>query len=85
MREIPFDSDRKLMTTVNRIDGKNIVIVKGAFDVMADRCIAGDLEAAAAEMNDRMGGEALRVLAVAYKEIDDAARRTRRPRRWRPD
>ena len=46
LAEIPFDSDRKLMTTVNRIDGKNIVIVKGAFDMMAVRCIAGDLEAA---------------------------------------
>ncbi|MEE1014414.1 MAG: HAD-IC family P-type ATPase, partial [Lachnospiraceae bacterium] len=34
LAEIPFDSDRKLMTTVNRIDGKNIVIVKGAFDIM---------------------------------------------------
>ena len=39
--ELPFDSDRKLMTTVNRIDGKNVVIVKGAFDVMASRCVKG--------------------------------------------
>ena len=37
--EIPFDSDRKLMITINRIDDKNIVIVKGAFDMMADKCI----------------------------------------------
>ncbi len=35
LAEIPFDSDRKLMTTVNRMDGKNVVIVKGAFDVLA--------------------------------------------------
>jgi len=67
--ELPFDSDRKRMTTVNRIDGRLIVIVKGAFDQLAPRCIAGDLERAK-EMNDRMGGEALRVLAVACKEID---------------
>ena len=46
LAEIPFDSDRKLMTTVNRVDGKNLVIVKGAFDVMADRCVAGDVERA---------------------------------------
>ena len=39
LAEIPFDSDRKLMSTVNRIDGQNIVIVKGAFDMMAQRCI----------------------------------------------
>ena len=67
--EIPFDSDRKLMTTINNIDGKNIVIVKGAFDVMASRCIAGDLDKAK-ETNNAMSENALRVLAVGYKEID---------------
>ena len=66
---IPFDSDRKLMTSVNVIDGKNVVIVKGAFDMMVPRCIKGDLEKAK-EMNDKMSSNALRVLAVAYKEID---------------
>jgi len=70
LAEIPFDSDRKLMTTVNKIDGKNIVIVKGAFDMMAPRCIAGDIEAAR-EMTNTMSADALRVLAVAYKEIDE--------------
>ncbi len=67
--ELPFDSDRKLMTTVNRIGGKNVVIVKGAFDVMASRCIVGDLERAR-QVNEVMSREALRVLAVACKEID---------------
>ncbi len=67
--EIPFDSDRKLMTTINNINGSNVVIVKGAFDVMAGRCIAGDLEKAK-EITEEMSGNALRVLAVAYKEID---------------
>ena len=69
LAEIPFDSDRKLMSTVNLIDGKNIVIVKGAFDVMMSRCIAGDL-AAAKKFTESMSEDALRVLAVAYKEID---------------
>jgi len=68
LAEIPFDSDRKLMSTVNRINGKNIVIVKGAFDVMASRCINGNLEKAA-QVNERMSRDALRVLAVGYKEI----------------
>lgn len=68
--EIPFDSDRKLMTTVNKIHGKNIVIVKGAFDVMASKCITGDLEKAKA-INEKMSKNALRVIAVAYKEISD--------------
>ena len=70
LAEIPFDSDRKLMTTVNRIDGKNIVIVKGAFDMMMPRCIAGDLSVAKT-MTESMSEDALRVLAIAYKEIDE--------------
>ncbi|MBR6729453.1 MAG: cation-translocating P-type ATPase [Clostridia bacterium] len=69
LAELPFDSDRKLMTTVNRFGDKNIVIVKGAFDVMMSRCISGDLEKAKA-INEEMSQNALRVLAVAYKEVD---------------
>ena len=69
LAEIPFDSDRKLMTTVNKISGKNIVIVKGAFDVMSSRCISGDLKKAK-QIMENMSKDALRVLAVGYKEID---------------
>ena len=69
LAEIPFDSDRKLMTTVNKISGKNIVIVKGAFDVMSSRCISGDLKKAK-QITENMSKDALRVLAVGYKEID---------------
>ena len=69
LAELPFDSDRKLMTTVNRIDGELIAIVKGAFDMMATRCVQGDLEAAR-EKNDEMSRQALRVLAVGYRKLD---------------
>ncbi len=69
LAEIPFDSDRKLMTTINRINRKNIVIVKGAFDVMESRCIEGDLDTAR-QINTGMSSDALRVLAIAYKEIE---------------
>lgn len=69
LAELPFDSDRKLMSTVNLMDGKNIVIVKGAIDMMAPRCIAGNLDRAKQFAED-MSKDALRVLAVAYKEID---------------
>ena len=69
MAEIPFDSDRKLMSTVNEIGGRKIVIVKGAFDMMAQRCVKGDLDQAR-QLTEAMSADALRVLAVAYKEID---------------
>ena len=69
LAEIPFDSDRKRMSTVNQINGKYIVIVKGAFDVMASRCVSGNLEAAQ-RITEQLSASALRVLAVAYKEID---------------
>ncbi|WP_435644940.1 calcium-translocating P-type ATPase, PMCA-type [Butyricicoccus porcorum] len=69
LAEIPFDSDRKLMSTINKIDGRYVVIVKGAFDVMASRCISGNLEAAQ-RITEQLSASALRVLAVAYKEID---------------
>ena len=67
---IPFDSDRKLMTSINEIGGKKYVIVKGAVDMMESRCVAGDFEKAKA-INDSMSARALRVLAVAYKEIQE--------------
>ncbi len=70
LAEIPFDSDRKLMTTVCRIDGQNVVIVKGAFDMMASRCVSGDL-GSAERIVESMSENALRVLAIGYKVIDE--------------
>ncbi len=67
--EIPFDSDRKLMTTIHNMDGKLIAIVKGAFDVMSSRCEKGDL-LTAKNVNEQMSSDALRVIAVAYKELE---------------
>ena len=69
LAELPFDSDRKLMTTVHDIDGKPVAIVKGAFDMMAPLCIKGDIESAKA-MTEAMSRDALRVLAVACKTLD---------------
>ena len=68
--EIPFDSDRKLMTTINLIEGQKVVIVKGAPEILLGRCTSGHVEEAAAA-NEAMGREALRVLAVAYKYVDE--------------
>lgn len=67
---IPFDSDRKLMTSVNNIDGKITVIVKGAFDVMASRCVSGNIDEAK-RFTELLSADALRVLAVGYKVIDE--------------
>ncbi|MFA7637218.1 MAG: calcium-translocating P-type ATPase, PMCA-type [Monoglobales bacterium] len=69
LAELPFDSGRKLMSTINDFDGKKVVIVKGAFDMLSLRCIKGDLEKAR-EITEQMSSDALRVLAVAYKEIE---------------
>ena len=68
--ELPFDSDRKLMTTVNLINGKPVAIVKGAFDVIAKRTVKGEVEKAKIAC-DEMSKNALRVLAIAYKELNE--------------
>jgi len=81
MGEVPFDSDRKLMTTINEVNGKYIVYTKGGVDELLARCnsyllngeIKQDLEAYAKivrKNNEEMAKEALRVLSCAYKEID---------------
>lgn len=66
--EIPFDSDRKMMTTVNVIDGIPVAVVKGAFDSIAPRCICGDVEKAS-KINNEMAEQALRVITVAYRVL----------------
>ena len=65
--EIPFDSDRKLMTTINLIEGKNVVIVKGAPDILLQRCVSGHMEAAAAA-NEEMGRDCLLYTSDAADE-----------------
>lgn len=79
--ELPFDSERKLMTTVNRIDGGPKVLTKGAPDVLIERCrfilLNGEVLPLTEELkneirgaNSEMAKKALRVLAMAYREID---------------
>ena len=68
---IPFDSDRKLMSVVvkDKTSSDMLVIVKGAFDILAKKCVAGDI-AKAVEKNEEMSRNALRVLGIAVKTID---------------
>lgn len=70
VNELPFDSERKMMTTVHQMGEKYISITKGAFDVLAPRFISGDVEQAAI-VNDRFGKRALRVIAVGYATYDE--------------
>jgi Ca2+-transporting ATPase len=68
--EIPFDSDRKLMSTIHNEGDRKLVIVKGALDALIPRCNKGDTENAL-KINSQMGKNALRVIGVAYRYIED--------------
>ena len=69
--ELPFDSDRKRMTSVHVAGDQTIVIVKGAPESVLSLCNKGNIEKAT-EANTAMAQDALRVLAVAYKLMDTA-------------
>ncbi|MBR4867643.1 MAG: cation-transporting P-type ATPase, partial [Clostridia bacterium] len=68
--EIPFDSDRKLKTSVNMIDGKPVAIVKGAPDIIMERCPACDQEKVTKAAED-MANSALRVIGIAFKALEE--------------
>ena len=81
VEEIPFDSERKLMTTVHKMQDKYIVYTKGGIDELLKCCtsynINGEIKQDLEEYkktieinNEAMAKEALRVLAMAYKELD---------------
>lgn len=80
--EIPFDSDRKLMSTIHNQDGKTIMYTKGAPDVVLNRAkyildkdgiipITDKHKAIIMDNNNKMAQDALRVLAISYKEIEN--------------
>ena len=69
--DLPFDSDRKLMTTVILVEGKYIAITKGAPDRVINLCVDSKEEKdAALNANDEMAKNALRVLALGIKVFD---------------
>lgn len=81
VKELPFDSDRKLMTTVHLFPNKYMVYTKGGVDELLSRCnsyvINGNVNTdideykkEIAKQNEEMAKNALRVLAMAYKELD---------------
>jgi Ca2+-transporting ATPase len=81
VEEIPFDPDRKKMTIVRRHNDKLIAFVKGAPDVLLKDCDNIEIKGASRsltredkesilEVNDDLAGQAMRVLAVAYRQLD---------------
>ena len=82
MEEVPFDSDRKLMSTKYLLHGEPTILTKGAVDVLLDRCtqirikdevrpITDADKAAITAQNSDFSENGLRVLAFAYKESDE--------------
>lgn len=67
---IPFDSDRKTMTSINMINGTPVAIVKGAPEMLVDKCIDCNSEQIL-KVNDEMAAESLRVVAIAIKKLDE--------------
>lgn len=81
LKEIPFDSDRKLMSTLHHIDNKYVMYTKGALDVLLDRTTHIRTSEGVKEItqsdkdrilntNQYLSENGLRVLSFAYKELD---------------
>ena len=71
VNEIPFDSNRKMMTTIHKIENKYRIITKGAPDVLLDRCnLSNEKKNKILLENDNMASRALRVIAIAYKDVN---------------
>ena len=82
LNEIPFDSDRKLMSTINDVNGNAMMFTKGAPDVVFSRCksalndgdlieINEDILEKYRKENENFSNRALRVLAFAIKDVPD--------------
>ena len=80
INDIPFDSKRKMMTTIHRYGNKYRIITTGAPDVLLKRCTHyyqnGQIDSIFSkkesiyEQNNQMAEKALRVIAVAYKDVE---------------
>lgn len=80
VNEIPFDSERKMMTTIHKIGSKYRIITKGAPDVIIQKCnyiynngstnyMNTSTQNNILNTNEKMATEALRVIAIAYKDV----------------
>ena len=82
IEEVPFDSDRKMMSTKYKMHGVSHILTKGALDVILERCIkiatkdgvrniTEDDKKAILEQNRKYSEDGLRVLTFAYKESEE--------------
>lgn len=82
LEEVPFDSDRKLMSTKYHLHGEPVIMTKGALDVLLERCVSIRTSEGISDMTDAERDEilnqnltfskrGLRVLAFAYKDSDE--------------
>ena len=78
VNEIPFDSTRKMMTTIHKLNNKYRIITKGAPDVLLKYCVRDTISndvmsdrhiKEILNQNAKMANKALRVIAVAYKDV----------------
>lgn len=67
--EIPFNSTKKIMSTVHKTGDKYVSITKGAFDRIVPLCKSGDIEKAEL-INKRFGNKGMRVITVSFKVYD---------------
>ena len=68
--ELPFDSTRRMKTSVNMVDGKPVAVVKGAPDSLIERCVGCD-QKAAMEAAKAMAKQSLRVIGIAFKALPE--------------
>lgn len=70
VRELPFDSDRKCMTTVHEVDGRYLVVSKGAVESIEAALADGQPRAEILEMAQGMASNGIRVIAYGYRLLD---------------
>ncbi|MBU2595798.1 cation-transporting P-type ATPase, partial [Patescibacteria group bacterium] len=70
--EIPFSSERKMMTVVCKLHNSNYVFSKGAPQVIINECkLSGEEKNEITKVNDQMAEKGLKVLAIAYKKVSN--------------
>lgn len=70
LSHIPFDSTRKTMTSINMINGSPVAIVKGAPEILLEKCLISNKEAVIENCN-KLAEDSYRVLCIAMKKLDE--------------